>query len=269
MTRSVTELMDLTGRKALITGGAGHIGRAIGETLLELGATVTLLDLDEAVTTARAKELMRSAQRGRAMALACDLLDEAATRRAMQQALATMGGLDILIHNAAYVGTTQRTGWSVPFEQQTVDAWDAAMRVNLTAAFVMAQETQQALNASGHGTIVLLGSIYGVVGPDFRLYEGTGMVNAAVYAASKGGLLELARYLATWLAPHVRVNAISPGGVLRGQPAAFQQRYVERTPLGRMATEEDLKGAVAYLASDLSAYVTGQNLLVDGGWTAW
>ena len=108
-----------------------------------------------------------------------------------------------------------------------------------------------------------------MVGPDLRIYEGTGMGNAAAYAASKGGLLQLTRWLATTLAPRVRVNAITPGGVWRQQPEAFRKRYIDRTPLGRMATEEDFKGAVAYLASDLSRYVTGQNLVVDGGWTAW
>jgi NAD(P)-dependent dehydrogenase (short-subunit alcohol dehydrogenase family) len=101
------------------------------------------------------------------------------------------------------------------------------------------------------------------------LYEDTGMANAAGYGASKGGLLQLMRYLSTVLAPYVRVNAITPGGVSRGQPDAFQQRYIAKTPLGRMAVEEDLKGAVAYLVSDLAAYVTGHNLVVDGGWTAW
>ncbi len=112
-------------------------------------------------------------------------------------------------------------------------------------------------------------SIYGMVGPDFSLYAGTSMGNPAAYAASKGGLLQLTRYLATALAPRVRVNAITPGGIVRGQPPAFIERYVAKTPLGRMATEEDFKGAIAYLASDLSRYVTGQNLVVDGGWTAW
>jgi NAD(P)-dependent dehydrogenase (short-subunit alcohol dehydrogenase family) len=107
------------------------------------------------------------------------------------------------------------------------------------------------------------------VGPDFQLYEGTPLANPAAYGVSKAGLLQLVRYLATALAPGVRVNAISPGGVERGQPEVFQARYRERTPLGRLASEEDLKGAIAYLASDLSSYVTGHNLVVDGGWTAW
>jgi NAD(P)-dependent dehydrogenase (short-subunit alcohol dehydrogenase family) len=122
---------------------------------------------------------------------------------------------------------------------------------------------------SGHGSIVLISSIYGLVGPDMSLYEGTSMANPAGYGASKGGLLQLMRYLATVLAPDVRVNAISPGGVWRQQPGQFHDRYRSRTPLGRMATEEDLKGAAAYLASDLSSYVTGHNLVVDGGWTTW
>jgi NAD(P)-dependent dehydrogenase (short-subunit alcohol dehydrogenase family) len=143
------------------------------------------------------------------------------------------------------------------------------MRVNLTSAFILAQEAREALAASGRGAVILFSSIYGVVAPDWSLYAQTPMNNPVGYGASKGGLLALTRYLSTVLAPRVRVNAISPGGVLRGQPQAFQDRYVARTPLARMAVEEDVKGAVAYLASDLSAYVTGHNLLVDGGWTAW
>ena len=143
------------------------------------------------------------------------------------------------------------------------------MRVNLTSAFVMVQEASNALAASGDGSVIFFASTYGLAGPDMRLYAGTKMASPAGYGASKGGLLQLTRYLATILAPRIRVNAITPGGIWRNQPEAFHRRYVSRTPLSRMATEEDLKGAVAYLASDLSAYVTGHNLIVDGGWTAW
>jgi len=264
----VATLMDLSGRRALVTGGVGCVGRIACETLVELGASVAVLDQDAAACRARAEELVRRLG-GRAVPLACDLRDEAATRAAVQTAVEELGGLEVLIHAAAYVGTTQADGWGVPFERQTVEAWDAALRVNLTSAFVMAQEARQALAASGHGSVILFSSIYGVAAPDFRLYAGTTMANPAGYGASKGGLLQLMRTLATTLAPRIRVNAISPGGVARGQPEAFQRRYVERTPLGRMATEDDLRGAVAYLASDLSAYVTGQNLVVDGGWTIW
>ena len=262
--RALRELMDLTGRKALLTGGAGHLGRACAEALLELGASVAILDRDPDACRARAAEFGPQA-----VPLPCDLADEAATRAAVPTALRLLGGLDILVHCAAYVGTTQTHGWAVPFEQQEVAAWDAALRVNLTAAFVLAQEARTPLAASGRGSIILFSSIYGVAGPDLGLYEGTSMANPAGYGASKAGLLQLARHLATTLAPRIRVNAISPGGVWRGQPQAFHARYEARTPLKRMAVEEDVKGAVAYLASDLSAYVTGHNLLVDGGWTAW
>ncbi|MBI3332855.1 MAG: SDR family oxidoreductase [Candidatus Omnitrophica bacterium] len=262
-------LMSLSGRKALVTGGAGHIGGVVGEALKELGAAVTLLDLDPKDLQRRARQLNRRAGAGPVHWLAGDLRHEAKTRAAVRSALRTMGGLDILVHCAAYVGTTQVDGWGVPFERQTVEAWDAAIRVNLTSAFVMVQEAKRALSARSKGSVILFASTYGIVGPDMRLYEKTPMANPVGYGASKGGLLQLTRYLATLLAPRVRVNAISPGGVWRNQPRSFHERYVARTPMGRMAREEDLKGAVAYLASDLSSYVTGHNLVVDGGWTAW
>ncbi len=262
--RTISTLMNLSGRKALITGGSGHIGRVTAETLLELGARVALVDLDKASCKAEAKRIGYDT-----LAFACDLRDEKSTRGTIRAAIKQMDGLDILIHCAAYVGTTKAAGWAVPFEEQSVAAWEMAMRVNLTTAFVMAQEAQSALASSGHGSIILFSSIYGIVGPDMRLYENTKMANPAGYNASKGGLLQLTRYLATVMAPRIRVNAISPGGVWRNQPKVFKTRYEKRTPLKRMATEEDIKGAVAYLAGDLSAYVTGQNLVVDGGWTAW
>lgn len=262
--KTIAELANLAGRRAILTGGAGNIGQAVAETLIELGAQVAIVDLDKTACAERAGALGVNA-----FPLACDLANERATRDAVRTVIGSFGGLDILIHCAAYVGTTQAPGWGVPFDQQTVAAWDSALRVNLTAAFILAQEAREALCASGHGSIILFSSTYGIVGPDMGLYAGTAMANPAGYGASKGGLLQLTRYLATVLAPRVRVNAISPGGVWRNQPAVFRERYEARTPLKRMASEEDLKGAIAFLASDLSAYVTGHNLVVDGGWTAW
>jgi NAD(P)-dependent dehydrogenase (short-subunit alcohol dehydrogenase family) len=256
--------MNLSGRRALISGGAGHIGFVCAEGLHELGATVALLDKE-----ARGCEDCAGRLGSKTLALSCDLSDEASTRSAVGEAIKKLGGLDILIHCAAYVGTTKIPGWSVPFENQSVDAWDQAMRVNVTAAFVLAQQAREALKDSKHASIILFGSIYGMVGPDMSLYAETTMSNPAGYGASKGALYQLTRYLATVLAPEIRVNSITPGGVARGQPDVFRKRYEARTPLRRMATEHDLKGAVAYLASDLSAYVTGHNLVVDGGWTAW
>ncbi len=260
--RKISELIDLTGRRALVTGGAGHIGQATAETLIELGAKVGILDRD-------AKSCQASVDILGSMAypLPCDLSDESATRATVRQAIDAMGGMDILIHCAAFVGTTQMPGWAVPFEKQSVAAWNAAFQVNVTAAFVLAQEARESLIASKHGSIILFSSIYGMVGPDMSLYEGTEMSNPTGYGASKGALLQLTRYLASLFAPVVRVNAISPGGVWRGQPESFRARYESRVLLKRLAVEEDLKGAVAYLAGDMSSYVTGHNLVVDGGWT--
>lgn len=251
--KTIQKLMDLKGREALVVGGEGHIGAASVNALKELGANVAILDLESKGT----------------LSFSCDLKDEKKTRACIQEIIQTLGGLDILVHCAAYVGTTKVPGWVVPFEEQTVEAWDQAVRVNLTSAFVIVQEAKKALSQSDHGSVTLFSSTAGLVGPDNRLYEGTAMQSPAGYHASKGGLLQLTRYLATSLAPKIRVNAISPGGVWRNQPEAFHERYKQRTPLGRMATEEDLKGAVAFLASDLSQYMTGQNLIVDGGFTIW
>lgn len=267
VTRSIQALSSLESRVALIVGGAGHVGRVAAEAIRELGGAVVVLDRDQDRCDQVAADL--TAKGGAAVGLACDLADEAATRAAVRSAAAQWGRLDIVVHCAAYVGTTPVAGWATPFAEQSVQAWDMALRVSLTSAFVIAQEAATPLTASGHGAIVLVGSIYGSVGPDLALYAGTPMANPAGYGAAKGGLRQLGRYLSTVLAPAVRVNLVSPGGIERGQPAVFQERYSARTPLKRMATEEDIKGAIAYLASDLSAYVTGQELLVDGGWTAW
>lgn len=266
--RQLSQLMALGGRTVLVTGGAGHIGAVLAEALLEQGATVVLHDLNPETCSEVAGALQR---RGfdRVDWVAANLASEAETRGAVRTVRERHGALDVLIHCAAFVGTTDFPGWAEPMEKQSAEAWEAAIRVNLTAAFVLIQEAAEALKATGRGAVVLISSIYGMGGPDLRLYADTPMQHPAAYGASKAGLIQLARYFATVLAPAVRVNALTLGGVLRDQPSVFVERYAARTPLRRMAVEEDFKGAVAFLASDLSAYVTGQNLVVDGGWTAW
>ncbi|MCF8881621.1 SDR family oxidoreductase [Erythrobacter sp. SN021] len=264
---ALRQLMNMSGRRALITGGAGGLGRVMADSLAELGADLLLVDREGASTPALAEEIS-ARHRVKATALACDL-EDADQRAAMAGTVLAEGGLSVLVNNAAFVGDSNLTGWSEPFESQSVETWRRALEVNLTAVFHLSQLFTPALRAGGGGSIVNIASIYGQWGPDWSLYEGTTMANPAGYGASKGGLIQFTRWLATTLGPEVRVNAISPGGIARGQASSFVERYVARTPLGRMAKEEDFRGAIAYLSSDLSAYVTGQVLAVDGGWGAW
>lgn len=266
--RTLRELMSLEGRVALVTGGAGHIGRSISSALAELGARIAVVDISSANAADVAADL-RERWSVVAAGFGCDLEDAAAVRDLPRRVRGEFGRIDTIVNCAAFVGTSGLEGWAVGFEQQSDATWRRALEVNLTAPFILAQSAIDDLRASGRGSIVNISSIYGLAGPDWRLYDDTSLGNPAAYAASKGGLIQLTRWLATTLAPHVRVNAIAPGGVFRDTPEPFLGRYVARTPLARMAREEDFKGAVAYLASDLSAYVTGQCLAVDGGWTVW
>jgi len=258
--------MDLTDRVALVVGGAGHLGRTAVMTLAELGASVAVADIDD-VGARRVAEVVSETQS--ATHLGVDLADPEQVRSLPIAAVDVFGRLDIVILTAGYVGTSDLRGWTVDFEDQQLDTWRASLRVNLDPVFLLAQSAAPHLAAHGNGAIVLFSSIYGIVGPDLRLYEDTNIGSPAAYAAAKGAIVQMTRWLSTVLAPDVRINAISPGGVQRGQSETFIERYTARTPLRRMATEEDLKGAIGYLASDASAYVTGQNLVVDGGWTAW
>jgi NAD(P)-dependent dehydrogenase (short-subunit alcohol dehydrogenase family) len=265
--KTLAELANLKGRVALITGGAGHLGSAMAEALGENGATVCLLDLNEDRCRSRVSELESGG--ASAFYVAADLSDAEGTRAAVREAAARHGRLDIIIHAASLVGTDKVTGWAVPFESQSLEAWQMAMRVGLDPAFTLLQEARPFLEASGHGSVIFVSSIYGLVAPDNSLYEGTQMQTPSAYSAVKGALNQLTRHFAALLAPKVRVNALTPGGIWRGQSESFIERYERRTPMRRMGREEDFKGAAAFLASDLSAYVTGHNLVVDGGWTAW
>jgi NAD(P)-dependent dehydrogenase (short-subunit alcohol dehydrogenase family) len=265
--KSLRTLMSLDGRVAIITGGAGKIGEAFGEALAEQGATVCIFDVVEDAARARAGQLLDRFGCP-AHAFRVDVACEESVQEAVSQVIAQFTAVDILINNAAYPQLDLRDdGREV--EAQSLAHWKANLDVMLTGAFLMTRACAPHLRRSAHGAVINVASIYGLLGPDMRLYDGTAMGNPAYYSAAKGGIVQLTRYWATTLAPEVRVNCIAPGGMWRQQPESFQQRYNERTPLRRMATEEDLKGAVAYLASNLSAYVTGQVIAVDGGWTAW
>lgn len=267
--RKLSDLQDLTGRVVLITGGAGHLGRTMAETMLQMGAAVTLVDRDTAALESAAETLRDAYPQCRIGIFEADLESGSAREDLVLQFKEQFNRLDVLINNAGFVGDSNLQGWAVEFEVQSIETWRRALEVNLTAPFHLAQLFAPLLRANGAGSIINISSIYGIIGPDLSLYEGTAMGNPAAYAVSKGGLLQLTRWLSTVMAPAVRVNSITPGGLKRGQPDAFANRYVAKTPMGRMGSEEDFAGAVAFLASAASAWVTGQNIVVDGGWTAW
>ena len=263
--RSLKQLMNMSGRVCLITGGAGHIGVAMADALAELGATIILLDRNTK-EMAKAEDYLAMRHHTDVGTIYCDLENDDEVKLVAPTIIKRYEKLDVLINNAAFVGSADLEGWSTNFEDQNLDTWRRAMNVNLTSAFALTQECKKLLDVSGKGSVINIGSIYGEYAPDPSLYAGTKMQNPAAYSASKGGLLQLTRWLSTILAPKIRVNAMSPGGVSRHQPKAFIDRYEAKTPLGRMGQEEDFKGAVAFLASDLSSWVTGQNIKVDGGW---
>jgi NAD(P)-dependent dehydrogenase (short-subunit alcohol dehydrogenase family) len=265
---TIAALMSLRNRRALITGATGNIGRVIALTLAELGADLLLVDRPGSDYTGVTGEIEKN-WTVRIEQIDCDLEAQDDREQLIETVRNQSGGLDVLVNNAAFVGASELAGWSTDFERQSIETWRRALEVNLTASFDLTKGLAPLLKQSKGGSIINIASIYGRYAPDYRLYEGTEMGNPAAYAASKGGLIQLTRWLATTLAPKVRVNAISPGGVFRNQPDTFVRRYENRTPLGRMATEDDFRGAVAYLASDLSLYVTGQNVAVDGGWGIW
>lgn len=265
---SIREQMNLKGRVAVITGGCGHLGRTMAHTLAEAGANIAIVDINAEKISEFCKEL-EAKWTVKTLGLAVDLENKDERLQVAPKTVAALGRLDILINNAAFVGTSNLTGWGVPFEQQETETWRRALEVNLTAVFDLTQSCAPFLKQSGHGSIINVASIYGIVGPDPRLYEGLPMFNPAAYAASKGGVVQFTKWCSTVLAPEIRVNAITPGGIFRGHEDPFLSRYESRTPLKRMAHEDDFIGATVFLASDLSQYITGQNIVVDGGFSVW
>lgn len=249
-----------------ITGGAGHIGHAVAMRCAEAGAAIAIIDREPERAAAAATQIAQQGQTD-AVGFDIDLSDQNAIASLPARIEQRFGQLHGLVHNAAFYDTAE--GWGVPFEQESYDAWLKVMRVNLLAPFFLTQALHPMLRRSGSASMVLVSSIYGVVGPDNSIYEGTEMVCPGAYAASKGGMVQLGRWLSTTLAPAVRVNTVAPGGVARGQPESFVRAYEARTPLQRMASEEDIAGVVAFLLSRDAEYITGQTLMVDGGWTAW
>lgn len=265
---TIKKLMSLKGRRALITGATGGLGKVISFTLAELGADLILVDLPGKDIDSLRNEIINK-WGVKIDSYFCDL-EQQSQRSDLIDSIKTSGkGINILINNAAFVGSSGLQGWSVPFEEQTLETWRRALEVNLTAIFDLCQNLTPLLRFSEGASIINIASTYGLYGPDWSLYKDTDMSNPAAYGASKGGVIQFTKWLSTTLAPNIRVNSISPGGIFRSQPEVFVKRYEKKTPLGRMATEDDFRGVIAYLSSDMSKYMTGQNLSVDGGWGAW
>ncbi len=262
----------LEGRVAVVTGAFGRLGPIWCSALLDAGAAVVGLDRLEAPRSAAFAELERSAG-GRLRTYAADVLDRAALETVRERCLADVGAPTVLVNNA---GIDQPPGPAATYriEDVPLELFRDVVEVNLLGAFQASQVFGPAMVRAGRGSIVNIGSLYASVSPDARFYAhlptDPPFLKPAAYGASKAGLLNLSRYLAThWGPAGVRVNALSPGGVEGGQDAEFKRKFTERVPLGRMAAPDDLRGPLIFLASDMSAYVTGIELRVDGGFTAW
>ncbi len=269
---SYRKLFDLSGKTALVTGACGLLGRRFAAGLAEFGADLVLVDLDAGKSADLAADMAKR-YCVKAVGLACNVADPDAVSH-MTEAAERFASVDILLNNAASKGSSL-DAFFAPVESFDLAAWREIMSVNLDGVFLVAQAVGKRMAARGRGSVIQTASIYGLLAPDQRIYEGSdyngrGINTPAVYTASKAGVIGLTRHLATyWAAQGVRVNTLTPGGVASGQNDEFNRRYSARIPLGRMAEADDLVGAAIFLASDASRYITGQNIVVDGGLSAW
>jgi NAD(P)-dependent dehydrogenase (short-subunit alcohol dehydrogenase family) len=270
-------MFDLSGRVAILTGGAGMLGRQYARTLLEAGAKVVVADRDAAAANDAATRAVAEAG-GEAIGWEVDVRLKPSVDAMVAEVDKRFGRLDILINNAAIdpkfdAGVAAQQANS--FEEYPVELWQQSLDVNLTGAFLCSQAAGRVMVRQRRGTIVNISSTYGMVAPDQRLYRVEGereqkLFKPAAYSVTKAGIAHLTRYLAAyWGDKNIRVNTLTPGGVFNSQDDGFVTRYASRTPLGRMARQNEMNGAMLFLVSDASSYMTGANVVVDGGWTAW
>ena len=271
---SYKNLFNLTGKTAIVTGGIGILGKQFCRILSEFGANVAVVDIRQDLANDFALEL-ESAYGNRAMGFYCDVTNPDSVEKMVNDVVYSFGGINIL-HNNAAGKSNDLNQFFAPFEEYKLEQWDEIMRVNIGGMFLVAKQVGKIMiKQNVGGSIIQTSSIYGIVGPDNRIYEGSyyleKQINTpAVYAASKSAVLGLTKYLATyWAAAGIRVNTITPGGVESGQNDIFRQKYSSRVPLQRMGQPHEIAGALLYLASDASSYVTGQNIVVDGGLSSW
>jgi NAD(P)-dependent dehydrogenase (short-subunit alcohol dehydrogenase family) len=265
---------NLNEKTALVTGGAGILGKQFCAGLAESGANIAIIDLNENAAKQLAEELSKL-YNIKAIGLKCNVSDPISVEKMVAEVVSQFGEINIL-HNNAAGKSNNLNDFFAPFEEYKLDQWREIMSVNIDGMFLVAQQVGKQMVAQNKGgSIIQTSSIYGVMSPDHRIYEGSfymgHQINSpAVYAASKSAVIGLTKYLATyWSNKNIRVNAISPGGTESGQNEEFNRKYSNRVPLNRMAKADEMVGALLYLASDASSYVTGQNLIIDGGLNAW
>lgn len=262
MSKSLTDLFSLTGKVALVTGGYGHLGTAISRGLAEAGATVYVLGRSEA----KFKEAFGEHPELSISFVYCDISDTKTVATAFEQVHLTQGRLDVLVNNAFYSKGQQP-------EQLTDEEWAYGIDGNLSSVYRCIREAIPYLKQRG-GRIINVSSMYGMVSPDFSIYDDSpAFLNPPHYGAAKAGVLQLTRYFACYLGKHnITVNAVTPGPFPSEhvqQNEVFVEQLKKKNPLIRIGQPDDLKGAFVYLASDASSFMTGQNMVLDGGWTAW
>ena len=260
----IDELHRLDGKVAVVSGGAGLIGAKLCEILAEAGADIVMVDSNADLAAQEAGRVAGLTGR-RVLPRAIDITVEEQVKSLAEQVTGELGHCDILINAAHYKGGA----FFATLDQYPLDAWKRVLDVNLTGAFLMCREFGGRMFNGGGGVIVNISSTYGVVSADPRIYGASGINSPIAYAATKSGLINMTRYLAIHWRPKVRANVLVPGGVEANQDPEFIKNYVDRTPLGRMAQRDDYQGAMLFMCSNASAYMTGAVVTVDGGWTAW
>ena len=271
---SFKKLFDLKGKTAIVTGGIGILGRQFCSILAEFGANVAVVDIQYELAKDFAAEL-ETKYGQKSAGFYCDVTKPESVDQMVKDVVALFGEINIL-HNNAAGKSKNLSQFFAPLEEYDLDQWNQIMDINIGGMFLVAKYVGKVMvEQNKGGSIIQTSSIYGIMGPDNRIYQGSfyleHQINTpAVYAASKSAVIGLTKYLATyWASKKIRVNTITPGGVESGQNDIFIHNYSNRVPLFRMGQPYEIAGALIYLASDASSYVTGQNMVVDGGLSIW